>query len=51
LTVLNLKNCQHTGGAGVIAAIEEQLSLTPANVQPSKDALFRWGNVSSASIW
>jgi 3-ketoacyl-CoA synthase len=43
--------CIHTGGAGVIAAIEEQLSLTPANVQPSKDALFRWGNVSSASIW
>eukprot|EP00208_Stichococcus_sp_RCC1054_P001072 CAMPEP_0206145068 /NCGR_PEP_ID=MMETSP1473-20131121/26246_1 /ASSEMBLY_ACC=CAM_ASM_001109 /TAXON_ID=1461547 /ORGANISM="Stichococcus sp, Strain RCC1054" /LENGTH=509 /DNA_ID=CAMNT_0053541129 /DNA_START=200 /DNA_END=1729 /DNA_ORIENTATION=- len=43
--------CIHTGGAGVIAEIEKQLQLRPENVQPSKDALYRWGNVSSSSIW
>jgi len=35
----------------VIAEIEKQLLLSPEHVQPSKDALFRWGNVSSSSIW
>ena len=43
--------CIHTGGAGVIAEIEKQLRLRPENVQPSKDSLYRWGNVSSSSIW
>ena len=43
--------CIHTGGRGVIDAIEKQLELRPANVAPSRETLFRYGNVSSASIW
>lgn len=43
--------CIHTGGAGVVAEIEKQLRLHPENMQPTKDTLYRWGNVSSASIW
>ncbi|KAL4429609.1 hypothetical protein ABPG77_008658 [Micractinium sp. CCAP 211/92] len=43
--------CIHTGGRGVIDAIEKQLELRPDNVGPSRETLFRYGNVSSASIW
>ena len=43
--------CIHTGGRGVIEEIEKQLQLAPANVQPSKDTLYRYGNTSSSSIW
>lgn len=43
--------CIHTGGRGVIEEIEKQLQLSPEQVQPSKDALFRYGNTSSSSIW
>ena len=43
--------CIHTGGRGVIEENEKQLQLAPANVQPSKDTLFRFGNTSSSSIW
>lgn len=43
--------CMHTGGRAVIDAIEEQLELTPELAQPSKEALRRYGNVSSSSIW
>jgi 3-ketoacyl-CoA synthase len=43
--------CMHTGGRAVIDAIEEQLALTPELAQPSKEALRRYGNVSSSSIW
>jgi len=35
----------------VIDEIEKQLTLGPELTQPSKDALFRYGNTSSASIW
>lgn len=43
--------CIHTGGSGVLLEIEKQLQLKPEHVQPSKDSLYRWGNVSSSSIW
>jgi hypothetical protein len=43
--------CIHTGGRGVIDAIEKQLELLPDNVAPSRETLYRYGNVSSASIW
>ncbi|KAI3435763.1 hypothetical protein D9Q98_001821 [Chlorella vulgaris] len=43
--------CIHTGGRGVIDAIEKQLELLPANVAPSRETLYRYGNVSSSSIW
>jgi 3-ketoacyl-CoA synthase len=43
--------CIHTGGRGVIDAIERQLALPAAAVLPSRAALYRFGNTSSASIW
>ena len=43
--------CLHTGGRAVIDEVEAQLGLTPALARPSKEALRRYGNTSSASIW
>ena len=43
--------CIHTGGRGVIDAIEKQLQLPLSIVEPSRAALYRFGNVSSTSIW
>lgn len=43
--------CIHTGGRGVIDAIEKQLELTHSLVQPSRETLYRYGNISSSSIW
>jgi 3-ketoacyl-CoA synthase len=43
--------CIHTGGRGVIDAIEQQLALSPSLVEPSRAALYRYGNVSSSSVW
>jgi 3-ketoacyl-CoA synthase len=43
--------CIHTGGRGVIDAIEQQLALSPGLVEPSRAALYRYGNVSSSSVW
>eukprot|EP00884_Botryococcus_braunii_P009400 jgi/Botrbrau1/18461/Bobra.0072s0044.1 len=43
--------CIHTGGRGVIDEMEKQLSLPPEFVAPSREALFRYGNTSSSSIW
>ncbi|KAL4536764.1 hypothetical protein Ndes2437B_g06166 [Nannochloris sp. 'desiccata'] len=43
--------CIHTGGRGVIDAIEKQLELTKQGVAPSRETLYRYGNLSSASIW
>jgi 3-ketoacyl-CoA synthase len=43
--------CIHTGGRGVIDAIEKQLELTAEGVAPSRETLQRYGNVSSSSIW
>ncbi|PNW70493.1 hypothetical protein CHLRE_17g722150v5 [Chlamydomonas reinhardtii] len=45
------KVCIHTGGRAVIDEIERQLQLTNDMVEPSRAALYRYGNVSSASIW
>ena len=43
--------CIHTGGAGVITEIQKQLRLHPKTVRPSQEALYRYGNTSSASVW
>lgn len=43
--------CIHTGGRAVIDEIEKQLKLTPAMVEPTRASLYRFGNVSSASVW
>jgi 3-ketoacyl-CoA synthase len=43
--------CIHTGGRGVIDAIEQQLALSEALVEPSRATLYRYGNISSSSVW
>ncbi|WIA44626.1 hypothetical protein OEZ86_007343 [Tetradesmus obliquus] len=43
--------CIHTGGRGVIDEIEKHLRLNAKIIEPSRAALFRYGNVSSSSIW
>jgi hypothetical protein len=42
---------RNTGGRGVIDEIEKQLALTPEYVEPSRATLYRYGNISSSSIW
>ena len=42
---------RHCCSRGVIDAIEKQLELTPSSVAPSRETLYRYGNVSSSSIW
>ncbi|KOO24322.1 3-ketoacyl- synthase 11-like protein [Chrysochromulina tobinii] len=43
--------CVHTGGRAVIDAIENNLNLPPHVLEASRLSLYRYGNVSSASIW
>ena len=43
--------CIHTGGRAVIDAIEGQLNLSREMVEPSRAGLYRFGNISSSSIW
>ena len=41
----------HTGGRGVLEALEASLKLKARQIQPSKDTLWRFGNTSAASTW
>ena len=41
----------HTGGRGVLEALETSLKLKPRQMQPSKATLRRFGNTSAASTW
>ena len=41
----------HTGGRGVLDALEESLQLKKAHMQPSRDVLRKFGNTSAASTW
>lgn len=44
--------CVHTGGRGVIDTIEAALpGMGPHALEPSRASLYRYGNVSSSSIW
>jgi len=43
--------CIHTGGRAVLDAIQANLSLSDYYLEPSRYSLWRWGNVSSASVW
>eukprot|EP00201_Polytomella_parva_P009444 CAMPEP_0175051290 /NCGR_PEP_ID=MMETSP0052_2-20121109/7711_1 /TAXON_ID=51329 ORGANISM="Polytomella parva, Strain SAG 63-3" /NCGR_SAMPLE_ID=MMETSP0052_2 /ASSEMBLY_ACC=CAM_ASM_000194 /LENGTH=350 /DNA_ID=CAMNT_0016315545 /DNA_START=521 /DNA_END=1573 /DNA_ORIENTATION=+ len=45
------KVCIHTGGRAVVDEIERQLKLTSSMVEPTRAALYRYGNTSSSSIW
>lgn len=43
--------CIHTGGRAVIDEIERQLRLGDNMAEPSRATLYRYGNVSSSSVW
>ena len=41
----------YTAGRGVLDAVQQQLRLSDAQMAPSRETLFRFGNTSSASTW
>lgn len=43
--------CIHAGGRGVIDGIEKNLKLEEYHTEPSRMALYNYGNTSSSSIW
>lgn len=43
--------CIHAGGRAVLDTLAEQLGLRHDQIQPSRAALWRFGNTSSASCW
>ena len=43
--------CIHAGGSGVLVAIQAALRLTDADMAVSRAVLWRYGNVSSASVF
>lgn len=43
--------CIHAGGRAVLSAIQDALHLTDADMKPSRDTLYKYGNTSSSSIW
>ncbi len=43
--------CIHPGGKRIVDTIQKQLGLSDGDVQPSRDVLRRYGNLSSATIF
>jgi len=43
--------CIHCGGRAIIDGVQKSLSLSEEECEPSRAALFRYGNTSSASLW
>ena len=43
--------CIHAGGRAVIDGMQRALKLTDAEAEPSRATLYKWGNVSSSSVW
>jgi len=43
--------CIHAGGRAVIDGIEKNLKLEDYHTEPSRKALYNYGNTSSSSIW
>eukprot|EP00877_Chromochloris_zofingiensis_P000734 jgi/Chrzof1/10661/Cz05g07110.t1_LCKAS6[v5.2] len=43
--------CLHTGGRGVIDALQKQQNMSKQMVEASRATLYQYGNVSSTSIW
>eukprot|EP00003_Mantamonas_plastica_P021945 TRINITY_DN3636_c0_g1_i1.p1 TRINITY_DN3636_c0_g1~~TRINITY_DN3636_c0_g1_i1.p1 ORF type:complete len:555 (+),score=179.49 TRINITY_DN3636_c0_g1_i1:1595-3259(+) len=43
--------CIHAGGRAVIDGLQNNFDLTDRDCEPSRATLYRYGNVSSASIW
>lgn len=43
--------CIHAGGRAVVDGVAKNLGLQQENAEPSKYALYKYGNTSSSSIW
>lgn len=43
--------CIHAGGRAVVDGVANNLRLQPEHAEPSKYALYNYGNTSSSSIW
>ncbi|MBI4835005.1 MAG: type III polyketide synthase [Planctomycetes bacterium] len=41
----------HPGGENIIAAIKSELNLSEEHLQPTRDVLANYGNMSSATVW
>ncbi|CAI7792992.1 unnamed protein product [Closterium sp. NIES-53] len=43
--------CIHPGGRALLDEVQKGLRLTQGNMEPNRMTLYRFGNLSSASIW
>ncbi len=43
--------CIHSGGRAVIDGMQRALQMTDDEAEPSRATLYKWGNVSSSSVW
>ncbi|GJP38326.1 hypothetical protein CLOM_g22779 [Closterium sp. NIES-68] len=43
--------CIHPGGRALLDEVQKGLRLTPNHMEPNRMTLYRFGNLSSASIW